>query len=308
LEGRIENIGKIPIIGLLAKYTLFDEDGRTLTIEECEITPDTILPGEKGRYMHNFRITGGHLRSYVCWFITKNGHEFEYLEGSGEEEPVFFYEMDIEEAAADINLPPVPFESYVIPLHEDIRNTTLTLLSDVPKDINSDAASWKIWKIHNWVANNIKYVSDPFGFEYMAYPYETLESKAGDCDDYAVLLASMYESSGLDAMIAFVDVSGDSKVDHVTCLIYYPQSATSFLEEEEIIINSQGMSYPLGKQDLEYILGTDTLIPDKTSDAYDDYQEGIWIVADPPFAIETSMVGYILHKPYVILAVSDVGS
>jgi hypothetical protein len=98
LEGRIENIGKIPITGLLIKYSLFDENGKVLTIEECKITPDTILPGETGKFMHDFLITGGRLHNYKYWFISETGQIFEYLEGSGEEEPVFFYEMDKEEA------------------------------------------------------------------------------------------------------------------------------------------------------------------------------------------------------------------
>ena len=48
-------------------------------------------------------------------------------------------------------------------------------------------------------------------------------------------------------------------------------------------------------------------MPYKTSDIYDDYEEGIWIVADPLFVEEAGIVGYIIYEPYVILAVDDVG-
>lgn len=307
VEGSIENIGKIPIARLLIEFFFFDEDGNLLKTEKCKITPDPIPSGERGKFKHDFIITGKSFSVYDCRFILETGGVFEYLEGSGEEEPVFFYEMDIEEATADIEIPSGLFSDYVMPLNKQVRDTTMSIISDVPEGVFSNADSWKIWKIHNWVANNIVYVTDPLGFEYMAYPHETLDSKAGDCDDYAVLLASMYESSGLDAMIAFVDTTGDKKVDHVTCLVYYPQKTASFLEEEEIIIDKLDISYPLGKRYFKYIPGTDNLMPYKTSDIYDNYEEGIWIVADPLFVEETGIVGYIIYEPYVILAVDDVG-
>lgn len=40
-----------------------------------------------------------------------------------------------------------------------------------------------------WVVNNIKYV--PETKDYWQLPHETLERKAGDCEDGAILLASM---------------------------------------------------------------------------------------------------------------------
>ena len=105
LEGQIENTGKIPISGLSVEYALFNEEGELLTIEEGNITPDTILPGEKGKFRYDFLITGGTLARYDFRFVLETGGVFEYLEGSGEkyysgkgEAPIFYYEMTPGEA------------------------------------------------------------------------------------------------------------------------------------------------------------------------------------------------------------------
>jgi hypothetical protein len=307
LEGSVENIGRIPVSRLLIEFFLFDEDGNLIKTEKCALTPDPILSGERGKFRHDFVLYGTPLYSYDCRFISETGEVFEYLEGSGEE-PVFFYEMDLEEAAAEVTIPRGLFASYVIPLNKQVRETTVSVLSDVPEGIDSNADAWKIWQLHYWVANNIGYVSDPLGFEYMAYPHETLDCKAGDCDDFAVLLASMYEASGLDTMIAYVDTNGDKKVNHVACLVYYPRDSASFIEEEEVIIDKLALSYPIGERYFEFLPGTDNIIPYKESEVYDNYEEGIWIVADPLVTAETGIVGYIVHEPYVILAVDDVGA
>jgi len=51
--------------------------------------------------------------------------------------------------------------------------------------------------IFDHVYANIKYVPDPRGNEYVASPAETLKCGGGDCDDHAVLLASLCEAIGV---------------------------------------------------------------------------------------------------------------
>lgn len=94
VEGCIENIGRIPIDGLLIEITLFDEERNIIVLEKCKITPDPIPAGEQGKFRENFSTTGKHFHSYDLRFILETGQIFEYLEGSGQEEPVFFYEME----------------------------------------------------------------------------------------------------------------------------------------------------------------------------------------------------------------------
>lgn len=95
VEGSIENIGKIPIDGLLIEIILFDEDGNIKIIEEYKISPDPIPPGELGKFREKFSTTGKHFQSYNYRFVLETGQTFEYLEGSGQEEPVFFYEKEM---------------------------------------------------------------------------------------------------------------------------------------------------------------------------------------------------------------------
>ena len=50
--------------------------------------------------------------------------------------------------------------------------------------------------IHEYMVNNIQYVKDVNGVETLATPLKTLEFRKGDCDDQAVLIATLLESIG----------------------------------------------------------------------------------------------------------------
>jgi hypothetical protein len=70
--------------------------------------------------------------------------------------------------------------------------------------------------IRNWGATNIEFKSDlekswlncllrnlnPF--EYWQYPQETIESRSGDCEDFAILLCSLLRASGCSPEEVFV--------------------------------------------------------------------------------------------------------
>jgi hypothetical protein len=90
-----------------------------------------------------------------------------------------------------------------------------------------NAPASKIFGIYNEVINRIKYVSDPKKNEYVATPTETLEIRGGDCDDFSILLASMYEAVGLDASI--VKVYNPDRA-HVFVLVKIEQNLESFLK------------------------------------------------------------------------------
>jgi hypothetical protein len=55
-----------------------------------------------------------------------------------------------------------------------------------------------------WVRDSISYVSDPQDSEYIQLPEETLNSGGGDCDDQAVLLASLLMCVGFRCALVFV--------------------------------------------------------------------------------------------------------
>ena len=187
---------------------------------------------------------------------------------------------------------------YVEPANPIVRDAAVSAVQDSPANIEANSEVWKIWKINYWVANNISYVSDPKGQDYPAYAHETLQIKGGDCDDFSILLASMYESVGLDAAIANIDTDDDLTVDHMTCLVYYSKDADSFRGEETIMLKILGMNR--GIRFYYFDAASSKLLPEK-------YTTGIWIVADPTMAVVKDMIGYITHRPYKVTSVIDVG-
>jgi len=74
-----------------------------------------------------------------------------------------------------------------------IRQLALQLISDLPGHKNWTG---QIKRIHAYVRDSIQYVRDVRGVETLATPIKTLEFGQGDCDDQAVLLASLLEAIG----------------------------------------------------------------------------------------------------------------
>ena len=90
-----------------------------------------------------------------------------------------------------------------------------------------NAPATKVFGIYNEVSNRIRYVSDPRKDDYIAKPMETWDTRGGDCDDFSVLLASMYEAVGMDATI--VEVYNPDK-GHVFIILRIDQDLDSFLK------------------------------------------------------------------------------
>jgi len=122
---------------------------------------------------------------------------------------------DGEDRSSSRGFPPEKFaqivrEHYSKPL---IRNLAVKIARKHP-----GATNWLQAKdIYEWVRDNISYVCDPAGREYIQYPEETLESKGGDCDDQAVLLASLLLAVGFRASLIFVP-------NHVYVAAYVPDA------------------------------------------------------------------------------------
>jgi len=75
----------------------------------------------------------------------------------------------------------------------DIRALALSLIRHIEGHKNWVA---QIRAIHAFVRDHIQYVRDVRGVETIATPTKTLEFGQGDCDDQAVLVASLLESIG----------------------------------------------------------------------------------------------------------------
>lgn len=79
----------------------------------------------------------------------------------------------------------------------------------------------------NFVQAAIVYVPDPSGFEYPRYPIESLVDEIGDCEDTAILYASLVRTLGYGALISAVDTDGDGKADHMVALVPVHESYLS---------------------------------------------------------------------------------
>jgi transglutaminase-like putative cysteine protease len=77
-----------------------------------------------------------------------------------------------------------------------VRNLAVSIVSP-----NSESP---VISLHMYVYEGVKYVDDPKGEEYIATPCETILTGGGDCEDHAILLASMLESVGIDAKIIWL--------------------------------------------------------------------------------------------------------
>jgi PKD repeat protein len=79
--------------------------------------------------------------------------------------------------------------------------------------------------VFHFVQAAITYTLDPvFFYEYPKYPIETLVDEDGDCEDTAILYASLVRTLGAGAMIAAVDTSGNGSPDHMITLVPVSQS------------------------------------------------------------------------------------
>lgn len=116
-------------------------------------------------------------------------------------------------------------------VYQDKFNTSsvrnLAVKSVVKYDAPNTYAT-KVFAIYNEVANRVYYVSDPRKDDYIAEPIETWEVRGGDCDDFSVLLASLYEAIGIDASIVEVH---NKTYAHVFIILHIEQDLNTFLRQ-----------------------------------------------------------------------------
>ena len=94
------------------------------------------------------------------------------------------------------------FTSYVMPECQAVNETLETILGDPPYTISQLGFD----DIRSWVADNIAYKSDKeqWGRDYWQTPEETLLHRAGDCEDFSILLCSLLRAYGIDAQRVYV--------------------------------------------------------------------------------------------------------
>lgn len=71
--------------------------------------------------------------------------------------------------------------------------------------------------LYDNIVNHISYVSDPRAItDRVQYPSETLLKKGGDCDDFSVLFAALFESVGIQC--SFIDYIKENEPSHITIM------------------------------------------------------------------------------------------
>ena len=100
----------------------------------------------------------------------------------------------------------LPHQHYVIEgIQIDVRNMItvpdailLQVIQD--NDLKADSVDETMLRVQKWVVKNIKYVSDDENegaSEFWQFPFETLAIGIGDCEDGALLIASLAINAGI---------------------------------------------------------------------------------------------------------------
>jgi len=80
----------------------------------------------------------------------------------------------------------------ITPTHSEVRNLAVNLAKTSPGPYNSG----QICRIWCGLKQRWAYVNDPRGSDYIAPAYDSAKIKAGDCDDFAILMSSLVEAIG----------------------------------------------------------------------------------------------------------------
>ncbi len=100
------------------------------------------------------------------------------------------------------------------PLHPKVRAFALRMAGLSPGEYNIG----QVCAVWHYLKENWRYVSDPRAFDYFAPAFESIEAGlSGDCDDFAILMASCIEAIGGDARIV---LSYDRTSAHAYCEVY----------------------------------------------------------------------------------------
>lgn len=112
---------------------------------------------------------------------------------------------------------------------ESVRDLAIELTEGATSDKKAVTA------IFEYVRDTISYVSDPrvteMDFDYIQSPTQTIEREAGDCDDHAVLLASLLEAVGYRTTICFVDTDEKAPLEPNHMNIMVTVGATDYTLE-----------------------------------------------------------------------------
>ena len=105
---------------------------------------------------------------------------------------------------------------FITPINPEVRSVVGEIAQEHPGEYNVI----QICALYDWMEYNINYINDPRGSDYWTLPEETLNSRAGDCEDQSFLLASLIESIGGTSKIYLTD-------DHTFTAFYAGNNETT---------------------------------------------------------------------------------
>ncbi len=153
--------------------------------------------------------------------------------------------------------------SYVTYLNRiDYRNEQLNLLAVKKVARTNDDELFKTRVLLDFVSREIRYVSDPDdGLEYAKKPIDTLIAGAGDCEDQALLLASMLESVGVKTYMAF-------SRSHVFVLVHFTKPYATVGAAPFGFVDGD-TCYALDPADPDAVVGLSSVLPPEVERVFD---------------------------------------
>jgi hypothetical protein len=135
---------------------------------------------------------------------------------------------------------------YIDPTNPVIKQTATTISTqscDGSRICNAKA-------LYYFVRDNIEYVSDPSGMEYIEPPVELLKTGGGDCESGAILLAALQESVGINARIVLIP-------GHALIRIFMPDAPKMYRHGDWIYLDWTCSSCDFGELSREVLARVD---------------------------------------------------
>ncbi|WP_167848787.1 transglutaminase-like domain-containing protein [Methanolobus halotolerans] len=223
-------------------------------------TSITILPGEEKMIGHiSFNIPENTeeitLKAGLSMMVrTSSGKWYDYQRQYFDEFTVEIEQQPMAQETPYIYNPVNIFEKVegkITPYDIEVRKMAAVSAKKYPGQYNI----YQLCSLFDDTRDNIQYISDPRGRDMWSTPRDTLRVGAGDCDDYAILLASLVESIGGTARIYMTDT-------HAFAAVYAGE-----VDNIENVI--EAIQYYYGPLPVYY-----------TSDEY-----GCWLMMDPTSSV-----------------------
>ena len=99
------------------------------------------------------------------------------------------------------------------------RDSSHAMIKKIAEQVKDCCSCCELENIYKIVVDNIKYVSDPVGEEYVRSPIHCLRERSGDCDDMSTLYACLCKA--LNIPVVFKAIAWRRhEYTHVYCLAY----------------------------------------------------------------------------------------